>query len=85
VMREQSHKDEMASLLKADFDRLRARGVATTLAPQPPVVTVEPEIPAPDPEPDATVENVLDIAEPADRAVEVASGSGWLRRLLGQS
>lgn len=32
-MREQSHKDEMSALLRADFERLRGRGVAVALAP----------------------------------------------------
>jgi hypothetical protein len=31
-VKEQSHKQEMASLVQADFARLRARGVETTLA-----------------------------------------------------
>lgn len=35
-MKEQSHKAEMATALRGDFARLRARGVATTL-PTPPV------------------------------------------------
>lgn len=32
-MKEQSHKDEMSAALRGDFDRLRERGVAVTLAP----------------------------------------------------
>ena len=32
-MREQSQKSEMAAALKGDFERLRQRGVATTLGP----------------------------------------------------
>lgn len=32
-MKEQSHKEEMASALRGDFARLRSRGVATTLSP----------------------------------------------------
>ena len=41
-MKEQSHKAEMATALRGDFARLRARGVATTL-PTPPLVAVEAE------------------------------------------
>ena len=33
-MKEQSHKDEMSKALRGDFERLRDRGVATTLAPR---------------------------------------------------
>ncbi len=33
-MKEQSHKDEMSKALRGDFERLRDRGVATTLAPK---------------------------------------------------
>jgi hypothetical protein len=32
-MKEQSHKDEMSAALRGDFERLRKRGVAATLAP----------------------------------------------------
>ena len=31
-MKEQSHKDEMSAALRGDFERLRERGVATTLS-----------------------------------------------------
>ena len=31
-MKDQSHKDEMSKALRGDFERLRDRGVATTLA-----------------------------------------------------
>jgi len=43
-MKEQSHKNEMSAALRGDFDRLRRRGVAVTLAPgvQPPSETSEP-------------------------------------------
>ena len=33
-MREQSHKDEMSAAIRGDFERLRERGVAATLAPR---------------------------------------------------
>lgn len=72
-MREQSHKDEMASALHADFARLRARGIETTLAPhQPPPSVSEPPVVA---------------AVPIGPAVtpEVASSRpGWLARLRGR-
>ncbi len=32
-MKEQSHKDEMSAAIRGDFQRLRDRGVAATLAP----------------------------------------------------
>ena len=33
-MKEQSHKDEMSAAIRGDFERLRGRGVAATLAPR---------------------------------------------------
>ncbi len=33
-MREQSHKHEMSAAIRGDFERLRERGVAATLAPR---------------------------------------------------
>ena len=33
-MKEQSHKDEMSAAIRGDFERLRERGVAVTLAPR---------------------------------------------------
>jgi hypothetical protein len=68
-MRDQSHKDEMSSLLKADFARLRARGIATTLA--------QPAAEASAPEP--LVEPPAELPEPAQ---ESAPADGWLKRLL---
>lgn len=79
-MKEQSHKDEMSSLLKADFERLRARGVATTLAP--PAETPAEEGPLAEehaPEPIA----VMVAAEPDPIRGEPEVTGGWLRRLLG--
>ncbi len=34
-MKEQSHKNEMSAAIRGDFQRLRDRGVAATLAPRP--------------------------------------------------
>lgn len=82
-MKEQSHKEEMASLLKADFERLRARGVATTLAPGQGVGAER------EPEPAAAVALTPELAPPpAPEGVRSTSGEpaaagGWLRRLLG--
>jgi len=33
-VKEQSHKDEMSAAIRGDFQRLRDRGVAATLAPR---------------------------------------------------
>jgi len=33
-VKEQSHKDEMSAAIRGDFERLRGRGVAATLAPR---------------------------------------------------
>jgi len=81
-MKEQSHKEEMASVLKADFDRLRARGVATTLAPMAPTEAPEPEVAVQDPE---SVENAVETARPVTEVAPPTSSGGWLRRLLGPS
>lgn len=72
-MREQSHKDEMASALQADFARLRARGIETTLAPHEPpepAVASEPVVPA---DPVAATEPEA-----------VSPPLGWLARLRGR-
>ena len=69
-MREQSHKDEMSSLLQADFARLRARGIATTLAPAADE-TVEPE-PADRRRP----------SPPRPGAGQPLPADSWLKRLL---
>lgn len=68
-MRDQSHKEEMSSLLQADFARLRARGIATTLAPA--------ADQAPEPEAPATAP-----AEPAASVREPLPADSWLKRLL---
>jgi len=68
-MREQSHKDEMSSLLQADFARLRARGIATTLAP------AADEAVEPEPSDKASAEPPLPVREPLP-------ADSWLKRLL---
>lgn len=82
-MSECSHKDEMASALRADFARLRARGVATTLAPRAEALgqTGGADDPAgprsPDPEA-LTPDPVVAGAEAREAA---SPGSGWLARV----
>ena len=51
-MKEQSHKDEMSAALRGDFQRLRERGVTTTLSPGETedldTVEIEPEVVEPE-------------------------------------
>jgi hypothetical protein len=82
-MRDQSHKDEMSSLLKADFARLRARGIATTLA-QPAAEQSEDEAvePLAGSGEESTVEPLAKSQEPAG---DPEATNGWLKRLLRPS
>jgi hypothetical protein len=61
-MREQSQKREMSEALREDFRRLRARGIATTLAP---AIAEETATPALDPalEPPTEAANRAEDAE----------------------
>lgn len=70
-MKEQSHKDEMSRALRGDFERLRERGVSTTLAPRD----------AAAPEPD---DAAMDETGPPQEADEGPPPSGWLGRLFGR-
>ena len=81
-MKEQSHKDEMSKALRGDFERLRERGVAATLAPRDEAET-EPEAAAPLPdEPDEPEEpDLVPTESPEDVG---APQAGWLARLLGR-
>ena len=95
-MKEQSHKDEMSAALRGDFQRLRERGVAVSLAPSEaetsssdgepgepdgaPTAPAEPVIPA-EPEHQAA-EAVVPESEPVDGPGPPQSG--WLDRLLGR-
>ena len=94
-MKEQSHKDEMSKALRGDFERLRDRGVATTLAPpdeeHAPTTPDEPESfegrararaiePVREPEP----EPVTQPAAEAPVAEAEEPRPGWLGRLLGR-
>ena len=69
-MKEQSHKDEMSAALRGDFQRLRERGVTTTLSPGETEVI-------------ETVETELEVIEPEEES-EPGSAPGWLGRLLGR-
>lgn len=95
-MKEQSHKSEMSAAIRGDFERLRERGVAATLAPrddgtpepvelvpehEEPAVTVLPTAP---PEPDGTAEAVEEDA-PGDAArPDEATAPGFFSRLFGR-
>lgn len=89
-MKEQSHKDEMSKALRGDFERLRDRGVATTLAPR--------DDPQPEPAADvvalfeaAELETATPEPEPVTQQAMDAPGAendeprpGWFGRLLGR-
>jgi hypothetical protein len=71
-VKEQSHKDEMSRALRGDFERLRERGVPTTLARRA------------EPPPDA-VDTVTDpVDTSADDDGTDAQKPGWLGRLRGR-
>ena len=98
-MKEQSHKSEMSAAIRGDFERLRERGVAATLAPrddgapdpleivpehEEPAVTVLPTAP---PELDGTAEAVeaVEEDEPGDAAApDDAAAPGFFSRLFGR-
>jgi hypothetical protein len=72
-VKDQSHKDEMSKALRGDFERLRDRGVATTLAPR----HEEPTQPAPDepesfeaPQPELTEPEPIPMPEPVTELTE---------------
>lgn len=72
-MKEQSHKDEMSRALRGDFERLRGRGVSTTLAPR-----------DDDPVPQVDAAVTEEVAAEAPSSDEDVPGPGWLGRLLGR-
>ena len=93
-MKEQSHKDEMSAAIRGDFQRLRDRGVAATLAPRdedaPGAVDVIADVDQEEPEP-AVTEVATALAEPvtepqSDEGDELpdAGRHGLLARLLGR-
>ena len=81
-MKEQSHKHEMSKALRGDFERLRERGVATTLAPPDERHALEQGS-----EP-AVEENELRLESPPltdDVPTDApAPQPGWLGRLIGR-
>ena len=62
-VKEQSHKDEMSAALRGDFQRLRERGVAVSLAP--PAPESEPEAPS-DTETEPAPQAGAEVAEAAE-------------------
>ena len=86
-MKDQSHKDEMSAAIRGDFQRLRDRGVAATLAPR----DDEPE-PGPadviaDQNEQAVPEVVTALEEPVTEPRDElpdADRPGFLARLLGR-
>jgi hypothetical protein len=73
---EQSHKTEMANALRGDFDRLRARGVESTLDPSPGVPAAE-AVQAGDPAPRTAGLPVQEVG-----GERVAPTGSWLGRLF---
>ena len=89
-MKEQSHKDEMSAAIRGDFQRLRDRGVAATLAPRDEDAPGAADMIAADEEP-AVPEVATALAEPvtepeAEQGDELpdADRPGFLARLLGR-
>jgi hypothetical protein len=73
-VKEQSHKDEMSRALRGDFERLRGRGVSTTLAPRDDDSALEA----------VDDDSVTEAAAEAPSSDEDVSAPGWLGRLLGR-
>jgi hypothetical protein len=95
-VKEQSHKSEMSAAIRGDFERLRERGVAATLAPRddraPEPVEIVPEHEEPavtvlataPPVLDGTAEAVEEDA-PGDVATpDEAAAPGFFSRLFGR-
>jgi hypothetical protein len=93
-VKEQSHKDEMSAALRADFQRLRERGVSVELAPSDPVATTAPRVGSPVPERADLTKKVSDtdfcqVALPDTAGSDAGSEAGGvprglLRRVLGR-
>ena len=94
-MKEQSHKDEMSAAIRGDFQRLRDRGVAATLAPRDEDAPGAADVIADQEEPEPTVTEFAVLAEPVTEPVtepEAEQGDdlpdadrpGFLARLLGR-
>jgi len=89
-VKEQSHKDEMSAAIRGDFQRLRDRGVAATLAPRDEDAPGAADMIAADEEP-AVPEVATALAEPvtepeAEQGDELpdAVRPGFLARFLGR-
>ena len=89
-MKEQSHKDEMSAAIRGDFQRLRDRGVAATLAPRDEDAPTAADVIANHQEP-AVPEVAAVLVEPvtepeAEQSDDVpdADRPGFLARLLGR-
>lgn len=90
-MKEQSHKNEMSAAIRGDFQRLRDRGVAATLAPRDDDDVPEPVEIVPEPEEPAVTVVATAFVEPdiepeaheADEPSEV-DRPGFLTRLFGR-
>jgi len=89
-VREQSHKDEMSAAIRGDFQRLRDRGVAATLAPRDEEAPGAADVVADHEEPAVPVVAAL-LAEPvtqpeAEQSDDLpdADRPGFLARLLGR-
>lgn len=73
----------MSKALRADFERLRERGVAATLAPgDEPSLEPEPEAPPVDRRPSGVATETLSEQDVASAVVE-PQRPGWLGRLFG--
>ena len=95
-MKEQSHKEEMSAAIRGDFQRLRARGVSPSLAPneapEPPadeIVEGPPDVPeapasvATEPFPGPQPASP-DEEQPASSDEEQPARRGWFSRLAGR-
>ncbi len=89
-MKEQSHKDEMSAAIRGDFQRLRDRGVAATLAPRDEEAPGAADVVVDHEEPAVPVVAAV-LAEPvtqpeADQSDDLpdADRPGFLARLLGR-
>lgn len=69
-MKEQSHKDEMSAAIRGDFERLRDRGVASTLA-------------SPEAEAEAESEHAAADEAPQPSAAEERATRSWRARFFG--
>jgi hypothetical protein len=90
-VKDQSHKDEMSAAIRGDFQRLRDRGVAATLAPRDDVAEPGPAAVIADRDEPEVTEVVTALPDPvteprSDEGDELpdADRPGLLARLLGR-